>query len=157
MVFSILAGAPVWVWPVLMCLVWLGLKATKERTVSTWPIYIMPMVGVLSLNAVRGLDGGGGIWVAFVFAYLVGMRLGRRFQPGVVLSKSQGQVTLSGEWATFLVLMVVFWMNFAGGIAQAIAPEVYTSFGFHAVFAVIAGLAAGSFAGRAIGVYRACG
>ncbi len=151
MTASILQGAPIWVWPLLALLVWVGLKATQQRTVLVWPIYAMPMIGLLSFNAVHGLGADLAVWVVFIAAYLSGAFWGIWFQRRVVLSKSNGRVTLGGEWMTFAILMIVFWMNFAGGVAQAIAPDVYDSVGFAVCFSVIAGLAAGSFTGRAIG------
>jgi hypothetical protein len=48
------------------------------------------------------------------------------------------------------VLMVIFWMNFAGGVVAAIRPLAYASFGFKMGFALSAGLAAGSWLGRAL-------
>lgn len=154
MVISIVQGAPFWVWPVLALLVWLGLKATQQRDVPAWPIYLMPLAGVLPLNAVYGLGANALVWAVFVVAYVLGALWGVRYQGRVVLSKSNGRVTLAGEWMTFVTLMVVFWMNFAGGVAQAIAPEVYASVGFALCFSGVAGLAAGSFTGRAVGTLR---
>lgn len=154
MMVSIITGAPFWVWPVLALLVWFGLKATKERVVPTWLIYVTPLAGVLSLNAVYGLGAGLGVWLVFGVAYLLGAHLGRKYQADIVLSKEGGQATLAGEWLTFVVLMVVFWMNFAGGVALAISPEAYASAGFQIAFVIVAGLAAGSFLGRAIGTYQ---
>ncbi|MEQ9695682.1 hypothetical protein [Shimia sp. SDUM112013] len=155
MVISILHGAPFWVWPVLALLVWLGLRATRVRSVASWSLYVLPLAGLLSLNAVHGLNVGVAVWAVFGGGYLSGALFGRRYQAGLVLEKSGGVVRLAGEWMTLLVLMIVFWVNFAGGVAQAIAPVVYASFGFKLGFAAIAGLAAGSFLGRAIAVLRA--
>lgn len=155
MTTSILQGAPFWVWPVLAMLVWLGLKATQQRTVLAWPIYLMPLAGILSLNAVRGLGAEAIVWGMFIAAYLLGMFWGVKYQRNVVQHKSNGRVTLRGEWMTFLVLMTVFWMNFTGGVVQAMAPELYSSANFAFGFSAVAGLAAGSFMGRAFGTLRA--
>ncbi len=154
MISGILHGAPIWVWPVLMSLVFMGWRATRERMKPVWPIYVMPFAGVLSINAVHGLGVGGLSWMVFVMAYLVGTRWGKRFQKGIILERSDGQVRLAGEWVTLTVLMVIFWMNFAGGVAHAISPETYHATWFHVVFAAVAATAAGSFFGRALQVYR---
>ncbi|WP_299350735.1 hypothetical protein [uncultured Shimia sp.] len=154
MVFSIIEGAPLWVWPVLAFLVWTGLRATSERVVTAWPLYVMPFIGVLSVNAVAGLPPASGLWAIFAVAYLLGGVLGFRYQSPRVYGKHDGQVRLAGEWLTFAVLMAVFWMNFAGGVAQAISPDVYASAAFTLTFTAIAGLAAGSFCGRAICTWR---
>lgn len=155
MALSILQGAPFWVWPVLAILVWFGLRATRERVVPVWPLYGLPLVGLLSVNAVAGLDVAALLWAGFTAAYLIGAAFGAYFQKTRVLAKCAGKVRLAGEWLTFAVLMLVFWMDFAGGVAAAIAPEVYEGSTFKLVFATIAGLAAGSFCGRALSTSRA--
>ena len=152
-VFSILSGAPLWVWPLLVFLIYFGLKATRTRTVAAWPLYVLPLLGLLSLNAVNGLSPNTVIWVVFGLAYIVGGSAGFQFQRGIVSQKAYATVTLAGEWVTLLVLMIVFWMNFLGGVMRVIAPDIFASAGFHQVFAAVAGLAAGSFLGRAIRVF----
>lgn len=154
-VFPILLGAPIWVWPLLVFLIYFGLKAAVTRTVAVWPIYVLPLLGLLSVNAVNGLSPSTTIWIVFGLAYLVGAGTGFQYQRSIVSQKVRTTVTLAGEWITLLVLMVVFWMNFLGGVMRAIAPDVFASAGFHQVFAAIAGLAAGSFLGRATRVYLA--
>lgn len=154
MALSIIEGAPIWVWPVLAFLVWFGLRATRERETPAWPLYVMPLVGILSVNAVAGLAPPPGFWAVFVVAYVLGVGGGFRYQGARVLAKQDGQVRLAGEWLTFTVLMVVFWMNFAGGVTEAVAPEVYAGSTFKLAFILVAGLAAGSFCGRAISTWR---
>ncbi len=153
MLVSILSGAPVWVWPLLVFLVFFGLKATRSRETPSLPIYLLPLLGLLSLNAVNSLQGAGYLWIVFAVAYLFGALAGFGFQRHVISEKSAGRVNLKGEWITFIVLMTVFWMNFAGGVVKAISPDTYASAGFHIVFTIIAGLAAGSFIGRALRVF----
>lgn len=153
MLISILSGAPLWVWPLLAFLVFFGLKATRSRETPSLPIYLLPLLGLLSLNAVNSLQGAGALWFVFSVAYLFGAFLGFGFQKRVIREKSAKGVSLKGEWVTFMVLMTVFWMNFTGGVVKAISPDTYASTGFHILFTVIAGLAAGSFIGRALRVF----
>ncbi len=148
-------GAPLWVWPLLVGLVFVGLKASKDRTTLTLPIYFLPLLGLLSLNAVNGLSVEPKVWVLFAATYWIGATFGFRFQSSVVLGRSGKSITLKGEWVTMLALMVIFWLNFVGGVFKAVSPDIYTSSGFHLVFAAIAGLVAGSFFGRALWVFRA--
>jgi len=153
MVLSILMGAPLWVWPLLVFLIYFGLKATRQRTAASWPIYLLTMLGLLSVNAVNTLPAAGYIWIVFGLAYLGGAIGGSRFQKTIIREKVGTKVTFAGEWLTFVVIMIVFWMNFAGGVFKAIAPDIYNGSPFHIAFATIAGLAAGSFLGRALRVY----
>ena len=69
-----------------------------------------------------------------------------------LLGKHGRIISLSGEWFTMLVLMVIFWMNFAGGMMKAISPGIYLTQEFIALFALLVGAASGSFLGRALKV-----
>lgn len=149
MLLSILKGAPLWVWPMLAFLIYFGLKATRQRTSFALPMYFLPLLAILSVNAVNSLSANNNVWFAFAIAYLVGAWIGFGFQKEIVLEKSGNKVVLAGEWVTLAVLMIVFWMNFFGGATKAISPDIYESSVFHMTFAAIAALAAGSFLGRA--------
>lgn len=152
---GILTGAPIWVWPLFVLLLWVGLRASRARETPVLPMVLLPLMGLLSLNAVNGLSPEPVVWVGFAAAWLAGSVFGMRYQPARILARAPRRVTLHGEWLTLTVIMVIFWMNFVGGIFAAVAPDVYASTGFHLVFAVIAGLASGSFAGRAVAIVRA--
>ncbi len=151
----IVTGAPIWVWPLLVLLVVVGLRATRQREALALPLYFLPLLGVLSINAVSRFQAGWEVWALFALAYVFGGRVGFGFQKGVLLNKSGRRVRLRGEWLTFGLMMVVFWMNFTGGVMRAVAPAVYNGNGFQFGFAVIAGLAAGVFLGRAMWVFTA--
>ncbi|MBL1437008.1 MAG: hypothetical protein COB08_012540 [Rhodobacteraceae bacterium] len=153
MLSGILTGAPLWVWPLLAGLILLGLKASKDRRALCLPSYFHPLLGLLSVSAVHGLGVGGLVWLGFAVAYLVGAVLGHRFQGQKIVGKSAKHVSLKGEWLTMAVLMVIFWMNFVGGVVEATLPLAFASLWFKAGFALLAGLAAGSWAGRALRVF----
>lgn len=146
---SFITNAPLWVWPLLALLISFGFVATRERTTLIAPLYGLPLLGILSFNTVNGLTPDASVWVLFFGAYVIGAWYGFVFQESIILYKSRTHVTLSGEWLTMVVVMVIFWMNFVGGAMQAVAPAAYASLTFQAIFASIAGLTAGVFLGRA--------
>lgn len=152
MLKGIATGAPVWVWPLLLGMIWLGLRARRPRVLPVWPAYVMPALGVMSVNSVRGLGGGDALWLVFGLAYLPGLLFGQRFQARRILAKTGGRVHLQGEWLTLSVLMLIFWLNFAGGVFQSVAPTVYQSIWFLGLFTALAGSVAGVFLGRALGL-----
>jgi len=147
---AIITNAPIWVWPLLGLLIAYGTLASRERTTLIAPIYALPLLGILSFNAVNALPASYTIWIIFAGAYVFGAWRGFIFQDGIILFKSKTHVTLSGEWLTMLVVMLVFWMNFISAVVNAIAPTLYTATSFHTVFATIAGLTAGVFLGRTL-------
>lgn len=147
-------GVPLWVWPLLVLLVVVGLRATRQRNTPVLPLYFLPLLGFLSLNAVSRFHAGPVIWLVFAGAYGLGAWLGFGFQGKVLLEKTGNRVTLRGEWLTFGLMMVLFWMNFAGGVMRAVAQDIYNGPAFQFGFAGVAGLAAGVFLGRAVRVLR---
>ena len=78
---QLFTGAPVWVWPLLVGLIVVGVRAMRDREAPLWLIYTLPLMGVLSLNAVRGLPVGGSIWLVFVAAWIGGGLLGHWLNP----------------------------------------------------------------------------
>ena len=157
MITGIFQNAPIWVWPLLLVLIGVGVMSSRERSTKSWVLYVLPVLGILAINAVARLPAQNWIWGVFGLAYLCGAYGGFRFQQRIVLDKSAGSVRLAGEWLTLLVLMVIFSMNFAAGMTADVSPDLYGSPNFHIVFACVEGLASGSFLGRALWVYRAPG
>ncbi|MEP3244657.1 MAG: hypothetical protein ABJN40_10905 [Sneathiella sp.] len=149
MIGNILTGAPVWVWPLLALLVFLGHKATKLRETPVILIYCLPLLGILSLQAVSSLASPPTAWSIFAIAYGLGSFLGFNLQERWLLKKEGSTVTLKGEWVTLLSMMTLFWMNFANGFMQATNPDLQSQIAFIAPYCAIIGLAAGSFLGRA--------
>lgn len=155
MISGIVSGAPIWVWPLLVLLLVLGARAMRPRLAPTMMIYMLPLLGGLSVNAVNNLPAVGYVWGVFVAGYLGGALAGYWVQRDWILGKSGSRVSLAGEGLTMTVLMAIFWMNFFGGVFRSVSPDTYESGSFHMTFALIAGLAAGSFMGRAFRVYQA--
>lgn len=151
---QIFTGAPVWVWPLLGVLVSVGVRARRERWVPAAMIYALPVLGVLALRNTAGLPVGAWIWGVFMLAYLAGAWGGYVVQGSWIPGREGFRVRLAGESLTLTVLMLVFWANFIGGFVQAVAPGVYGSTVFALFFATMTAAAGGSFAGRALRVWR---
>jgi len=155
MINGIVSGAPIWVWPLLVLLIIIGLRATKDRTAPVGLIYALPLMGILSLNSVNAMPHAPVAWGSFGAAYAVSCVLSYTMQAKWLLSKEARRVALRGEWLTLLTMMAIFWMKFVGGMVNAISPDLYASAGFTATIAVVLGLASGSFLGRAWYIFRA--
>jgi len=71
-----------------------------------------------------------------------------------LLGREASRVRLAGESLTLSVMMLVFWANFAGGVMRAVAPQTYGNPVFHIIFAGLLAASCGSFAGRALRIWR---
>lgn len=150
---QLITGAPIWVWPLLAVLVFVGMRARHDRTVPEGLIYGLPLLGGMAVRSVAVLPAAAAIWLVFAAAYALGVWGGYLLQRGWLLGWDGGKVRLAGESLTLSVMMLVFWANFAGGFMQAVVPDAYGSATFHVIFAALLAASCGSFAGRALRVW----
>lgn len=59
---------------------------------------------------------------------------------------------LRGDRITIVILMVIYFSNFANGVVGAAAPQLLDATAYTVIFAGLIGLCAGSFTGRALRV-----
>ena len=152
---QIITGAPIWVWPLLALLVLLGLRARHTRSVPVVLIYTLPLLAIMPLRSTAALEAAVWIWLVFAAAFIAGAWGGYSIQGKWLLGFEGQMVRLEGESLTLIVMMVVFWANFAGGILDAVAPEVYASSSFQAPFVAIIAASSGTFGGRALRTFFA--
>lgn len=148
-------GAPIWVWPLLIGLIALGLLSSRDRTTPVALYYGLPFIGLLSLNSIASLPQPSTAWIGFALGYVVGVAYGYARQPRWIVGFQGRKVRLRGEWLTMAVLMITFWSNFVGGTVLAISPETYASPTFIGAMTVVIGAAGGAFLGRSVRVLRA--
>ncbi len=152
---GIVAGAPIWVWPLLILLIIVGIRSSRDRTTSAYLYYGLPLLGIMSLGSIFAQPNQSTAWACFALGYLAGAALGWSRQSNWLLNKDGATLALKGEWFTLVMMMVIFWSNFANGFLLAVAPNLQTNAVFTALFTGLIGLAAGSFLGRAAYILRA--
>lgn len=69
---QLITGAPIWVWPLLAVLLFVGMRARHERTVPVGLIYGLPLLGVMAVRSVLAVPAAGVIWLVFAVAYVLG-------------------------------------------------------------------------------------
>lgn len=151
---AILTTIPLWVSPLLFGLVWLGLRASKDRRVSPWLIYALPLLGLLSIGRATGLAQANLAAAALLLFYLIGAAAGYVLQARWIVSRSANRVSLRAEWVTMATILALFAVNFGAGMAAGIAPDVAQSASFALGFGTLAGGLSGSLMGRALRVAR---
>lgn len=152
---NIPARAPIWVWPLLLWMIWVGVKAMRARTVAIWFYWMLPLFALLS---VRGRVEAAAPEVdlpVFACAYALGLAFGHWFQGGVIVERTAKQVSVKGEPLTLIMMMAIFWMNFAAGVIEVISPDLMANHVTIVILAAISGAVSGQFAGRALRVLRA--
>lgn len=154
---GIAGGAPIWVWPLLLGLIGLGVLSTRTRSVPRGFFYALPLLGLITLNSAMNLPQPLLVWPCFIMGFAAGAFVAHGLQSRWILGRTGNRLTVSGEWMTFTVLMIIFWANFIAGAVQAISPAIYGSAGFVVAFTLVIALASGSFLGRSIRALRYVG
>ena len=152
---SDIAGrVPIWVLPLFVLLVFVGLRATRDRTAPLVLIYALPLLGLLSVGTLSALQSAV-VWPTFGTAMAVGTWLGWRWQRAWLIRKAGNKAELRGEWITFASIMTVFLCNFALRTVLSVAPGALQGAGVLMVVPILPGLVSGSFLGRALYLLRA--
>jgi len=154
---TILANIPIWVFPLFILLLVIGLRAMRRRQLPVAVIYAIPLLGVLGLRAIIALPTSLWIWAIFAGFGALGIKTGMALQRRWLIGRNGNRVELEGEPLTLVLMMSVFAGNFVVGLVSEVAPEVLTmalfQFGFTALLSTVSGI----FCGRALWVYRASG
>ncbi len=152
---AFLSNAPIWVWPLFLALLFLGLRSTRTRRVPVALIVALPFLGLLSLRNLAGLNVPSLVWPLWAVAVLLGALAGHALQKRWLIRREGAFAQVKGEWLTLIVVMLIFWSNFVFGAVEAAAPGLKSGPAFVIPMALILGACAGSFAGRAIRILRA--
>ncbi|SDR28030.1 hypothetical protein [Pseudovibrio sp. Tun.PSC04-5.I4] len=151
---QLITGAPLWVWPLLALLIFLGIKSSKQRQTSVKTAYFLPFLGLITINGIITLPNPSLSWSAFFLVYALLAGAAYHLQKRWVLARDGDQVTLAGEWFTLCILMTQFVINYASKAINAVNPDLYTNPVFLIAFASVIGATSGTFLGRALCIIR---
>lgn len=143
-------NVPVWVWPLFVVLLAIGIFSMRDRSGSVIPFLFYPLFGFTSLGAITALTHTPLNWITFGIAYLIGAILAFWWQDGLVLSKDRWRVRVRGEKITLIILMAIFFSNFVNGVIEAVAAHIRSLPFFTLIFAGLIGACSGSFTGRGL-------
>ena len=152
---NIPARAPIWVWPLLVWMLYEGVSCLRYRTVAIWVYWMLPLFALMSVRGRLEAAAPEIDLPVYFAAYALGVAFGHWFQGHVLVERTAAHVVVRGEALTLIMLMTIFWMNFARGVVEAISPDLLLDPLTIAALAAIGGIASGQFAGRALRVLRA--
>jgi Serine aminopeptidase, S33 len=147
--FQIVTNTPLWVWPLMLAVVALGLYGLRPRTVPLVRLAILPLVGLgTSLAGIvqspqPGLAAVG--WIAALLVLLpVGHAIGRRRQARAVPG---GRLEIAGGWFMLLFGLSIFATRYALGVLFGVMPALKTV----PLWIVVSGAVGGAIAGIGLG------
>ena len=126
--YQIVVNTPLWVWPLMLFVLWLGWRGLRARVMSPARLAILPLislgtslVGVAqSLHSSLALAG----WaVALLPALPVGWAIGRR--RAVRLRPEGHGLEVAGGWFTLVFGVSIFAVRYTLGVLSGIMPDLH--------------------------------
>lgn len=157
-VFSFLVNTPKYVYAIFFYLLYGGLKATKERTVSIYKSMLLTMafagisldllIKILSINmdvlAVWIFSLGMGIW----FGWLQVKRI------DIKVDKLKKLLLLPGTWTTLCIVLCVFSLKYYIGYQRFNDPHIMEDIFFQISALSISGISTGIMVGRLLNYFN---
>lgn len=147
---------PVWVFFMLFGLMALGYRLSRTRLVK--PGMVALIAFAMLLYSLYGVTSSFGIdalplaaWAGGIAAAIV---LGSQAIGARGLSHEGGRVRVAGSWWPMLLLMTIFGIKFALGVARGVGSPVVDAAWFVAAASAVSGVISGTFAARALAVHR---
>ncbi|HLG49048.1 MAG TPA: alpha/beta fold hydrolase [Reyranella sp.] len=146
---DIVLHTPLWVWPLLALVVWLGWWARRPRAVRPLRLAALPLVGigVTVAGALHSAAPGvtlAGWLVGLLISLPVGHAVGRR---RAVVRQEDGRLWIAGGWFVLAFALSIFIVRYALGVTFGVWPEL----GRRPLWIAVAGLAGGVIAGMGLG------
>jgi len=159
--FDIVSHTPLWVWPLMATVFWLGWYGRRERIVPPLRLAILPLVafGVSVATLVQStrpaLAAAG--WLVALLAFLpLGYAIGRRRAARWL---DDGRLQIAGGWFMLVFGMSIFVVRYALGVLFGVLPALKVEpfwIGLSGgVGGVIAGIGLGWLAGLLLRARRA--
>lgn len=153
-ILTILQHTPPWVWGLLAALVALGLAQLRQRRVAPLRLLILPAV-LLGL----GLWSMGGVFLqlplvalAWLLALAAGATLGWQL-PRPAAARwlaEERRLLLPGSVLPLFVILVIFGLRYASGVAMALHPEWRAAGHVQLPLALLFGAISGLLLGRSL-------
>lgn len=126
-VYQIVINTPLWVWPLMLFVLWLGWRGVAPRTLPPARLAILPLVGVgTSLAGVaQSLQPGlalAGWAVALLLALPLGYAIGSR--RAVRLRAEDGRLEVAGGWFAMAFGLSIFAVRYAFGVLFGVSPSL---------------------------------
>jgi hypothetical protein len=142
---------PIWVWPLILVVLWLGARNLKTRERSLASLYILPLV-LLVLAVVNLASSRADLTLAipaFIVGLLIGGAIGWNLVPrGATAIRGAGRVEVPGSVAPLLIVIAAFVLRYAIGYTYGRWPELRADPALAIEFGATGALLAGIIWGR---------
>jgi predicted dienelactone hydrolase len=157
-ILQVLYFTPTWVFGLGAGLAVLGLMQVRTRRVPFWLALLLPVAMlILSLSGVlQYMD----IWWQALAAWMLGvgatsaLGLGTMRRDAAAYDASSGKLTVVGSWVPLFVILGIFCVRYAMGVAKGMQLEIVHSATAQMTISLVLGALSGFFAARGLFFWR---
>lgn len=153
-IWQAIIHTPIWVYFLFAYLIFVGIKASRTRTVSIKKLLIIPIIfACLSVHTlVTAFDVNSLVistWlVTTLIGVLVGWLLVYRYQ--LIVDRKNLTITVPGNWLTLSIILIVFLSKYYFGYELAVDPELARQSAFELGLLIVTGICSGLLIGRVL-------
>ncbi len=152
---DIVTHAPIWVWPLLALVVWLGILQMRDRSYSRVRVLVLPFVLVaLSIGSTVSSFGmraaALGAWGVGVVVAVIGNAIALKWPRHVAHDAATDSYLVPGSVVPIMLILAIFALRFAVGATLATAPLRAQDATFIIAICSLLGLCSGLFLARAL-------
>ena len=144
-VFQIVANTPLWVWPLMALVVWLGVLGLRPRVLPLWRLAVLPAVGlILSFLGIGQATQPALALVAWLVALGIALPLGVLLgHRRTVRRLDDGRLEIAGGWFMLIFGISIFAVRYTLGVVFGMAPALRADPSWIAVAGGVGGFVAG--------------
>ncbi|MDP1961871.1 MAG: alpha/beta hydrolase [Reyranella sp.] len=153
--FQIVSHTPLWVWPLMVFVVWMGVLGLKPSVLPLRRLAILPGVGlVASIVGIAQASQPGLTAAGWVVALLAGLPLGRALgNRRAVRRLEDGRLEMAGGWFMLVFGLSIFAARYALGVLFGVVPALKAEPLWIVLSGGVGGIVAGIGIGWLAGVY----
>ncbi|MDR0631785.1 MAG: hypothetical protein LBF54_00865 [Holosporaceae bacterium] len=148
---KILSGTPLWVFFVFAYLVFIGIRATKDREIRIGKIFLMPSIFFtmffVKLIQTWRID----IWLIFFVTLLISFAIFHFFLKQEPMEIKKSHIFVKGSRETLAIVMAIFAVKYYFGYMKAVHGELEK---YLVAEIIISGITSGFFANKVIQCLR---
>jgi hypothetical protein len=157
MFMAILQHTPVWVYVLFFALLILGWMQSRDRVVPYFRAFILPcmmmLFSIYGVVAAFGMSIGIVAWsIGMMIVLALGIRI-RAFYNAVFMEEHKA-FAIKGSWLWLALMMIIFWLKFAVGVALARQLEIVYEPWFILSISLCYGLLSGVFLVRMVILWK---
>ena len=125
--FQIVTNTPLWVWPLMLFVLWLGWRGLQPRTMPPARLAILPLVSVgTSIAGIAQSMQPGLAFSSWVVALLAALPLGYAIggRRAVRLRPEDGRLEIAGGWFALGFGVSIFAVRYALGVLFGVLPAL---------------------------------